>query len=188
VRFCCIGDADDDSASRSAVKGAESVAGAVTLDDVLVRRPMLRLERRHTAPAGSVLDMDGLDVITGLRGWSNFPIVVVSGRDAEGDKIAQLGAGADDSLTKPFGMGELVARLRAVLRRCRPARAEQPRCDGPFRYRPAGKRAINSDGEVRLKCGDPEYESEAHYLRVYMTRSVGSSNRILWVPNIRPAG
>jgi two-component system KDP operon response regulator KdpE len=70
--------------------------------------------------------MDGLDVIAGLRGWSNFPIVVVSGRDAEGDKIAALGAGADDSLTKPFGMGELVARLRAVLRRCRPARAEQP--------------------------------------------------------------
>jgi DNA-binding response OmpR family regulator len=70
--------------------------------------------------------MEGLDVVTGLRGWSNAPIVVVSGRDAEGDKIAALGAGADDSLTKPFGMGELVARLRAVLRRCRSARAEQP--------------------------------------------------------------
>lgn len=62
-------------------------------------------------------DMDGLDVIRQLRGWSTIPILVLSGRTREDDKIAALDAGADDYLTKPFGMGELLARIRALLRR-----------------------------------------------------------------------
>jgi two-component system KDP operon response regulator KdpE len=62
-------------------------------------------------------DMDGTEVIRRLREWSQMPIIVLSVRDKEGDKIAALDAGADDYLTKPFGVGELVARLRVVLRR-----------------------------------------------------------------------
>ena len=62
-------------------------------------------------------DMDGLDVIRQLRGWSTIPILVLSGRTREDDKIAALDAGADDYLTKPFGMAELLARIRALLRR-----------------------------------------------------------------------
>ena len=69
--------------------------------------------------------IDGLEVIRGLRGWTSVPIVVLSVREAEADKVAALDLGADDYLTKPFGMNELLARLRAALRRHQPA-AEEP--------------------------------------------------------------
>ena len=62
-------------------------------------------------------DGDGLEVIRRLRGWSQVPIVVLSERTKEGDKIAALDAGADDYVTKPFGLGELLARMRVALRR-----------------------------------------------------------------------
>ncbi len=62
-------------------------------------------------------DMDGVDVTRRLREWIQIPIIVVSVRDREEDKIAALDAGADDYLTKPFGVGELMARLRVALRR-----------------------------------------------------------------------
>jgi len=62
-------------------------------------------------------DMDGVDVTRRLREWIQIPIIVVSVRDREADKIAALDAGADDYLTKPFGVGELMARLRVALRR-----------------------------------------------------------------------
>jgi two-component system KDP operon response regulator KdpE len=62
-------------------------------------------------------DMDGVEVTRRLREWTQIPIIVVSVRDREEDKIAALDAGADDYLTKPFGAGELMARLRAALRR-----------------------------------------------------------------------
>jgi two-component system KDP operon response regulator KdpE len=64
-------------------------------------------------------DGDGLDLIRDVRAWSNVPIVVLSARSDESDKIAALDAGADDYLTKPFGVGELLARVRANLRRPR---------------------------------------------------------------------
>ncbi len=66
-------------------------------------------------------DGDGLDVIRDVRGWSGVPIIVLSARSDEADKIAALDAGADDYLTKPFGTGELLARVRANLRRPRNA-------------------------------------------------------------------
>ena len=62
-------------------------------------------------------EMDGLDVVRGLRGWTSVPIVVLSGRGSEKAKVDALDLGADDYLTKPFGMDELFARLRAALRR-----------------------------------------------------------------------
>jgi two-component system KDP operon response regulator KdpE len=69
-------------------------------------------------------DGDGLDVIRDVRSWSNVPIVVLSARADEADKIAALDAGADDYLTKPFGVGELLARVRANLRRPRASAAD----------------------------------------------------------------
>ncbi|MFC7594822.1 response regulator [Terrabacter sp. GCM10028922] len=65
-------------------------------------------------------DLDGVEVIHGVRGWSDVPIIVLSGRGAGQDKVAALDAGADDYVTKPFGMDELLARMRAVTRRSLP--------------------------------------------------------------------
>ena len=65
-------------------------------------------------------DMDGADVIRGIRGWSTAPIIVLSARENEATKVAALDAGADDYVTKPFGMDELLARLRAAERRAAP--------------------------------------------------------------------
>jgi two-component system, OmpR family, KDP operon response regulator KdpE len=68
----------------------------------------------------------GIEVIEGIRGWSRVPIIVVSVRDTEADKAAALSAGADDYVTKPFGMDELLARLRAALRRSATGADDQP--------------------------------------------------------------
>jgi len=62
-------------------------------------------------------DLDGIEIIKRIREWSQVPIIVLSVRDREDDKVAALDAGADDYLTKPFGVGELLARIRAALRR-----------------------------------------------------------------------
>ena len=71
-------------------------------------------------------DLDGVEVIQGLRGWTSAPIIVLSGRADSTDKVEALDAGADDYVTKPFGMEELLARIRAVGRRAAPD-DEQPR-------------------------------------------------------------
>jgi two-component system KDP operon response regulator KdpE len=84
------------------------------------------LQRAATQPPDVVIldlglpDLDGVDVIAGLRGWTTVPILVLSGRSDSIDKVDALDAGADDYVTKPFGMEELTARLRAVLRRNTP--------------------------------------------------------------------
>jgi len=87
------------------------------------------LEVAASAPPDLVIldlglpDIDGMEVIRGLRGWTAVPILVLSGRSDSGDKVAALDAGADDYLTKPFGVDELLARMRAVTRRIAPADA-----------------------------------------------------------------
>jgi two-component system, OmpR family, KDP operon response regulator KdpE len=92
-------------AVSEAATGQEALAAAVTYKpDVIV----LDL---------GLPDMDGTEVIRLIREWTKIPIIVLSVRGAEGDKIAALDAGADDYLTKPFSAGELLARLRAALRR-----------------------------------------------------------------------
>ena len=140
--------------------------------------------------------IDGLDVIRGLRGWTSVPIVVLSVREAEADKVAALDLGADDYLTKPFGMDELLARLRAALRRHQPA-AEEPVVETPdFRVDLAARRVTVADVEVHLtptewgildvllrhpgrlvsqrqllqQVWGPTYERETNYLRVYLAQ------------------
>jgi two-component system KDP operon response regulator KdpE len=71
-------------------------------------------------------DMDGTEVIAGLRGWTKVPILVLSGRTDAGDKVAALDAGADDYVTKPFNMDELLARIRALNRRAEPDSPSTP--------------------------------------------------------------
>ncbi len=143
-------------------------------------------------------DMDGVDVISGLRGWSTVPIIVLSARDAQTEKVRALDAGADDYVTKPFGMDEFVARVRAALRRADiPQLATGPIVETPtFTLDLAAKRASRGDAEVRLtptewhliealvrhpgvlvagtqllsEVWGPGYEKETNYLRVYFAQ------------------
>ncbi len=77
-------------------------------------------------------DLDGTDVIAGLRGWTQVPIIVLSARHTEEAKVSALDAGADDYVTKPFGMDELLARLRATLRRAEAAAATTASAEQPI--------------------------------------------------------
>ncbi len=94
------------------VESAESAESALI---VLATRPIDAVVLDLMMPG-----MDGFDMLREVRGWSEVPIVVLSARGQERDKVAALDLGADDYLTKPFGIDELVARLRAVLRRIAP--------------------------------------------------------------------
>jgi len=109
--------------------------------------------RRH--PDAVILDlglpdMAGVDVIRGLRGWTSVPIIVLSARTAEAQKVAALDAGANDYVTKPFGMDELMARLRVSLRV--PATAEEAATveTADFTIDLAAKRIRKHDRDIRL--------------------------------------
>jgi len=97
-------------------------------------------------------DGDGLELIRDVRGWSGVPIVVLSARSDEVDKIAALDAGADDYLTKPFGVGELLARVRANLRRPRTAPGE-------------GATDASGEAEPLFRFGDVEVDRTARIVR-----------------------
>jgi two-component system, OmpR family, KDP operon response regulator KdpE len=160
----------------------------------------LELAARHH-PDVVVLDLglpgiDGVAVIEGLRGWSKVPIIVLSVRESEPDKVAALDAGADDYVTKPFGMDELMARMRAALRRASPSEEEAVVETPDFTIDLAAKRVIRDGDEVRLtptewhlvevlvrnrgrlvtqtqllkEVWGPEYHDETNYLRVFMAR------------------
>jgi len=95
-------------------------------------------------------DLDGVDVIGGLRGWTDAPIIVLSGRADSTDKVEALDAGADDYVTKPFGMDELLARMRAVTRRSA-AEPDEPRVSlGGVTVDLAAKRVSKDGQDVRL--------------------------------------
>jgi two-component system KDP operon response regulator KdpE len=143
-------------------------------------------------------DMDGTEVIRGIRGWSSVPIIVLSARGHEVHKVEALDAGADDYVTKPFGMNELLARLRAATRRAVPGEDEPVVATEHFTIDLAAKRVtlIPAGTEVRLTPTEwqllevltrhrgrlvtgrqllqdvwgPTYGTETHYLRVYMAQ------------------
>jgi two-component system, OmpR family, KDP operon response regulator KdpE len=139
-------------------------------------------------------DMDGTEVIRGVRGWTATPIIVLSAWGQESQKVAALDAGADDYVTKPFGMNELLARLRAAVRRASPAPDEPVLVTPDFTVDLAAKRVTRGGADVRLtptewslleilvrnrsrlvtqrqllrEVWGPQYETEANYLRVYL--------------------
>jgi two-component system KDP operon response regulator KdpE len=95
-------------------------------------------------------DLDGVEVIDGLRGWTDAPIIVLSGRADSTDKVEALDAGADDYVTKPFGMDELLARMRAVTRRSA-AEVNEPQVSlGDTTIDLAAKRVIRGEKDIRL--------------------------------------
>jgi two-component system, OmpR family, KDP operon response regulator KdpE len=140
--------------------------------------------------------IDGVEVIRGLRAWTQIPIIVLSARDQERDKVQALDAGADDYVSKPFGMDELLARLRAAERRAAPAPGEAVVATDAFAVDLAAKRVRTDDGDVRLtptewhlleilvrnpgklvsqrqllqEVWGPQYLEETNYLRVYMAQ------------------
>jgi two-component system, OmpR family, KDP operon response regulator KdpE len=189
-------------------------------DPQLLRALAINLRARHydvdTAPDGATAlaaanrrppdlvildlglpDMDGIQVIRGLRGWCPATIIVLSARETQTDKVSALDSGADDYMTKPFGMDELLARIRAAMRRVVPNTTAQPvvRTD-TFTVDLADRRVTTEDGEIRLtptewhvlevlirhsgklvgqkqllqEVWGPSYESETNYLRVYMAQ------------------
>jgi two-component system KDP operon response regulator KdpE len=121
---------EDETPIRRFLRIALESAGFTMLE---AERGRGGIERAATeAPDAIVLDlglpdMDGKAVIAAIREWSTVPILVLSVRDAEAEKIAALDAGADDYVTKPFATGELLARLRALLRSRKPTSAEKSR-------------------------------------------------------------
>ena len=95
-------------------------------------------------------DVDGIEVIEGVRGWTATPIIVLSAWGQESQKVAALDAGADDYVTKPFGMDELLARLRAAVRRASPAPDEPVVITADFTVNLAAKRVVRNGSDVRL--------------------------------------
>ncbi|MBK3641242.1 MULTISPECIES: response regulator [Streptomyces] len=145
-------------------------------------------------------DMDGVDVIRGLRGWTRVPILVLSARHTSDEKVEALDAGADDYVTKPFGMDELLARLRAAVRRAEPVGAGEDEVTTveteAFTVDLAAKKVNRGGKDVRLtptewhllevlvrntgrlvgqrqllqEVWGPSYGTETNYLRVYMAQ------------------
>ncbi|MEI2278661.1 response regulator [Paenarthrobacter ilicis] len=95
-------------------------------------------------------DMDGVEIIRRIRGWSSMPIIVLSARHASEDKVEALDAGADDYVTKPFGLDELLARLRVASRRAVTEGEEPTLATADFVVDLAGKRIVKDGAEVRL--------------------------------------
>lgn len=139
-------------------------------------------------------DMDGVSVLTRLREWSKVPVVVLSVRDREEDKIAALDNGADDYVTKPFGTGELLARVRVALRHAQPAAELTVFRTGDLQVDLTSRIVTRKGKELKLTATEysllrllvqhagkvlthrqilrevwgPNYSEQTHYLRVYM--------------------
>ena len=192
---------EDDASIRRFVRLALEDEGWQVFESETAKRGLIDAASRQ--PDAVVLDLglpdaDGKTVIAELRGWSQLPILVLSAREREEEKVAALDAGADDYLTKPFGVPELLARLRVLLRRRQQAgpsaapssraqfgevlvdlathevaRAGQAVHLTPIEFRLlaaliAGQGRVMTHRQLLLQVWGPEYLDRPHYLRVHM--------------------
>ncbi|MBA0167690.1 two-component system response regulator KdpE [Pectobacterium sp. CFBP8739] len=189
---------EDEKEIRRFVRQALEGEGCRVFDAETMQRGLLEAATRK--PDLIILDLglpdgDGIDYIRDLRQWSSLPVIVLSARTDEQDKIDALDAGADDYLTKPFGIGELLARLRVALRRHSNTQQETPRVSFGNITVDLLNRQVNRDGqelhltpiEFRLlatllanpgkvltqrqlltQVWGPNAVEHSHYLRIYM--------------------
>jgi two-component system, OmpR family, KDP operon response regulator KdpE len=190
---------EDEPQIRRFVRAALEAEGWQVFEASTVKQGLVEAGTRR--PDLIVLDLglpdgDGVDYLRDLRGWSTVPVIVLSARSDENDKIAALDAGADDYLTKPFGVGELMARVRVALRRGlgagdaaspvfrfgdvevdrvarRVQRAGVPVHLTPIEYRLLGELIANvgkvlTHRQLLKAVWGPAHVAQSHYLRVYM--------------------
>ncbi len=190
---------EDDRQIRRFVRAALEEEGCLVFEAENAARGLIEAGTRK--PDLVVLDLglpdrDGVEVVHDLRGWTGIPIIILSARSAEEEKIAALDAGADDYLAKPFGVGELLARVRALLRRRFAAMAgAEPICSfgdvrvdlsrrvverngealhlTPIEYRLLGVLLANADKvlthrQLLREVWGPNAVESNHYLRIYV--------------------
>jgi two-component system KDP operon response regulator KdpE len=192
---------EDDAPMRKFLRAALKGEGFGVLEAETAREGLRIITQEH--PALVILDLglpdqDGLEVIREVRDWSSIPILILSARDQEKDKITALDAGADDYLMKPFGIGELLARIRVALRHAARLNANEPPQTtfeaGSLKVDLASRRVFRDGKEVKLTKLEYElllrliqhagkvlthrfllkevwgshFVQETHYLRVFM--------------------
>lgn len=192
---------EDEAQIRRFVRSALEMEGWRVFESETLQRGLIEAGTRK--PDLIILDLglpdgDGVDFIFDVRGWSAMPIIVLSARTGETEKIKALDAGADDYLSKPFGVGELLARVRSALRRRRQSesgnheviqfgdivlnlkarlvtKANQIVHLTPTEYRLLTMLAINAgrvitSPQLLKETWGPSYVDNSHYLRIYMAR------------------
>jgi two-component system, OmpR family, KDP operon response regulator KdpE len=190
---------EDERQIRRFVRTALEREGWVVQEAATVRQGLA--DANNHKPDLIILDLglpdgDGMELLRDLRGWSNTPVLVLSARVSEHDKISALDAGADDYLTKPFGVGELLARVRAASRRHRDVGVSLPttfnfgdvsldrdmrtvRKNGslihltPIEYRllcflAANEGKVLTHRQILSEVWGRAHVADGHYLRVYM--------------------
>ena len=150
---------EDDPGIRRFVRQALEEEGHQVFDTDRLQRGLIEAGTRK--PDLVVLDLglpdgDGIDLIRDLRGWSRMPVIVLSARVGDTDKIEALDAGADDYLVKPFSVGELMARVRVALRRM--ARSEE--AAGPLRF---GDCQLDLARRLVMRSGEPVHLTPVEY-------------------------
>jgi two-component system KDP operon response regulator KdpE len=189
---------EDDEGIRRFLRAAFATEGYRVIESITGRRGTLDagIQKPDLAIVDLGLpDLDGFQVIAAIRAWSRIPIIVLSARQQETDKIAALDAGADDYVTKPFGIGELLARVRVALRHgARTGEGETQLQLGPVTIDFVTRKAIRRDIDIHLtplefrlitvlaahlgmvvthrqlltEVWGPAYASNTHYLRIYL--------------------
>lgn len=190
---------EDEAHIRRFVSAALAAEGFHVFEAESARRGLIEAGTRQ--PDLIILDLglpdlDGLEFLRDLRGWSQVPVIILSARVDEKEKIVALDHGADDYLTKPFGVGELLARVRALLRRNRLPEETPPVISfGGIRIDLAARKVVRDEAPVRLtvieyrllvflashpnkvlthrqilrEVWGPEHANDSHYLRIYMS-------------------
>ncbi len=165
---------EDEKQIRRFVRSALEAEGCQVHEAETAQRGLIEASTRK--PDLVVLDLglpdrDGVDFIRDMRAWSTMPILVLSARSQEEDKIAALDAGADDYLVKPFGTGELLARVRAILRRLAlPAHQQSPVIE-------FGSIRVDLTARTVTRDGDPVHLTPIEYR--LLTYLIGHSGKVL---------